>query len=451
MEVKIRNRSRMMQLLALFMFASLVWAYAQLEWGMPQGAGRTSPTPRGAILAADGSVLARTVGKNRIYPQGTLAGQIIGMMGDSSGLEGLEAAYNRDLESGQALKLTIDPRTQANAEAALAEGVKSHQGEYGSVVVIETRTGRVLAAASYPPFDPNSWRDYSAETRRNRPFLDVFEPGSTVKGLVVAAALNENLTTPSTVYDTPMRRHVGGRWGSTIGDAVQHPATLTTKQVLRYSSNVGMSHIVEHFPAEKLRNYLTNYGFGQDVQLPTVSAATGRLQPLRKWDDLVRATNAFGQGMSSTTLQLAAAYNTLANDGMYLSPRLVEGAGVGERREVIGPGTAREIRSLLESVVSEGIKHQAGIEGYALAGKTGTAQVVVDGKYSATVYDSTFAGFFPADAPRVTVAVMVHGAKVNYHGSMLAAPIYKQIASGLISEWGTAPKLEAPKPEPATP
>ena len=450
MEVKIRNRSRMMQLLALAMFASLVWAYAQLEWGMPQGAGRPSPTPRGAILAADGSVLARTVGKKRVYPQGTLAGQIIGMMGDSNGLEGLEAAYNRDLEGGEALKLTIDPRTQASAEAALAEGVKTHEGEYGSVVVIETRTGRVLAAASYPPFDPNNWRDYSAETRRNRPFLDVFEPGSTVKGLVVAAALNENLTTASTVYDTPMRRHVGGRWGSTIGDAVQHPSTLTTKQVLRYSSNVGMSHIVEHFPAEKLRGYLTTYGFGQDVQLPTVSAATGRLQPLRKWDDLVRATNAFGQGMSSTTLQLAAAYNTLANDGMYLSPRLVEGAGVGERREVIRPGTAREIRGLLEAVVSEGIKHQAGIEGYALAGKTGTAQVVVNGKYSSTIYDSTFAGFFPADAPRVTVAVMVHGAKLNYHGSMLAAPIYKKVASGLISEWGTAPRIEPEQEKAAT-
>ncbi|WP_019007950.1 peptidoglycan D,D-transpeptidase FtsI family protein [Deinococcus aquatilis] len=446
MEVKIHNRSRVMQVLALAMFTLLVWAYAQLEWGLPQGIRRTVMQSRGSIVASDGSVLARSVGGKRVYPQATLAGQVVGMMGSTEGLEGLEAAYNRSLEAGEDLKLTLDPRTQANAEAALARGVKTHKGEYGSVVVIETRTGRVLAAASYPPFDPNDWRTYSPDARRNRPFLDVFEPGSTIKGLVVGAALNEGHTTPATVYDTPMRRYVGGRWGSTIGDAVAHPGQLTTKQVLRYSSNVGMSHIVEHFPAADMRDYLNQYGFGQDVSIPVVSTATGRLQPLRNWDDLVRATNAFGQGMSSTTLQLAAAFNVLANDGLYVSPRLVEGSGAGERREVLRPETAKTMRGLLQSVIEDGIFHAAGIKGYALAGKTGTAQVVVDSKYSNSLYDSVFAGFFPADAPRVTVAVMVHGAKIDYHGSMLAAPIYRELASGTLSEWAAAPTVPEKKP-----
>lgn len=439
MEIKIRNRSHIMQAVALLMFLTLVWAYAQLEWGLPNAVKRNVMQSRGSIYAADGSVLARSVNGKRTYPQGKLAGQVLGMMGDTEGLEGLEAAYDRSLEVGENLKLTIDPRTQASAEAALAEGVKAHKGEYGSVVVMETLTGRILAAASYPDFDPNRWREYSAETRRNRPFLDVYEPGSTVKGLVVAAAMNEGLTTPDTLYTTPMQRHVGGRWGSVIHDAVDHPATLTTKDVLRYSSNVGMSHIVEKFPANDMRNYLLNYGFGQDVQLPVLSTATGRLQNIRKWDDLVRVTSSFGQGMSSTTLQLAAAFNTLANDGLYITPRLVEGATPGERREVLKPAVARETRTMLEAVVKEGIFANAGLEGYGLAGKTGTSQVFVGGKYSKELYDSVFAGFFPAEAPRVTVAVMVHGAKVDYHGSMLAAPIYKKIAVSLLSDWAAAP------------
>lgn len=447
MEVKIRNRSHVMQFIALFMFMSLVWAYAQLEWGVPHAVKNKVVQSRGTIYAADGSVLARSVNGKRLYPQGTLAGQVLGMMGDTDGLEGLEAAYNRTLEAGENLKLTLDPRTQASAEAALAAGVKEHHGEYGSVVVMETLTGRVLAAASYPPFDPNHWRDFSAETRRNRPFLDVYEPGSTIKGLIVAAAMNEGRITPTTTYSTPMQRHIGGRWGSVIHDAVDHPSVLTTKQVLRYSSNVGMSHIVENFESAKVRGYLTQYGFGQDVQLPVVATATGRLQPLRNWDQLVRTTNAFGQGMSSTTLQLAAAYNTLANDGLYLSPRLIEGTPAGERREVLKPETARTTRGLLEAVISEGIHNAAGLDGYALAGKTGTAQVSLGAQgYSPSLFDSVFAGFFPADAPRVTVTVVVHGATTNYHGSMLAAPIYKKVAASIISDWAAAPKLTPPTP-----
>ncbi|SMB92221.1 peptidoglycan D,D-transpeptidase FtsI family protein [Deinococcus hopiensis] len=448
MEVKIRSRSRLMQFIALFLFLTLVWSYAQLEWNVPQAVRHTVMQARGSILAADGTVLARSVNGKRVYPQGQLAGQLVGMMGADSGLEGLEHAYNRVLEGGQDVRLTIDPGVQAAAEAALGKTVPEHQGEYGSVIVMETRTGRLLAAASYPPFNPERWTEYSAHDRRNRPFLDVYEPGSTIKALVVAAAFNEGLTSPETVYDTPMSRYIGKRWGSTIHDAVQHPGRLTTRQVLRYSSNVGMSHIVEHFAPERMRGYLGAYGFGSDVTLPRLPTETGSLQPLRKWDDLVRVTNAFGQGMSSTTLQLAAAYNTLGNDGMYVPPRLVEGEGsgdAGERHEVLRPTTARTTRAILQDVIEEGIFSQAGIEGYALGGKTGTAQVVGPRGYSSSLYDSVFSGFFPVDAPRVTITVMVHGAKVEYHGSQLAAPIYRQIASAVISRWAAVPTEQGQK------
>ncbi|WP_309573117.1 penicillin-binding protein 2 [Deinococcus sp.] len=439
MEVKIRNRSRVMQFIATLLFLSLVWAYAQLEWGTPQGVSRATVQSRGSIISADGKVLARSVGQKRVYPQGRLAGQVVGMMGTTEGLEGLEYAFNPQLAAGQDVRLTLDTGIQAAAEGALARAVPEHQAEYGSVVVLDTQTGAVLAAASYPPFDPNAWRSYAQGDRRNRPFLDVFEPGSTIKGLIVAAALNEGLTTPETQYNTPMRRHVGGRWGSTINDAVQHPATLTTQGILRYSSNVGMSHVVEPFAADRMRGYLSKYGFGAYVDMSAVPSATGSLQPLRRWDELVRATNAFGQGMSSTVLQLAAAYNTMANDGTYVSPRLIAGAVAGERRPVIRPDTARLTRSMLRKVIEEGIPGMAGIKGYEIAGKTGTAQVVVDGRYSSTVYDSVFAGFFPSTAPRVTVAVMVHGAKLHYHGAQLAAPIFKDISTEVLSRWAAAP------------
>ncbi|WP_407570215.1 peptidoglycan D,D-transpeptidase FtsI family protein [Deinococcus altitudinis] len=441
MELKIRLRSRVMQVVALVAFCTLVWAYAQLEWGLPQGVRRAVLQVRGSIVTEDGSVLARTVGDRRVYPNGPLAGQLLGMMGDTSGLEGLESAYDSRLSAGQNLTVTIDPSTQAAAEGVLKAAVLEHQAEYGSVVAIETKTGKILASANYPAFDPNTWKGQSAAVWRNRAFLDRFEPGSTIKGLVVAAAIQDGLTTPTTLYSTPMARWVGTRRiGTTIHDAVAHPSTLTTKQILRYSSNVGMSHVVENFPNPKLYGYLTQYGFGQDVALPTVRTASGTLQPLHNWDTVVRTTNAFGQGMSATTLQLAAAYNTLANGGLYISPRLVIGEAQPPAHEVISAQTARTTRELLHAVISEGIPQAAGIKGYALAGKTGTAQVVIAGRYSDTVYDSVFAGFFPSDQPRVTLAVMVHGAKERYHGSMLAAPIYRDVAAAILSRWAEPPE-----------
>lgn len=442
MEIKIRNRSRIMQALALIMFMSLVWAYAQLEWGLPTSVKKPLVQARGSILAADGSPLARSVSGKRVYPQESLAGQLLGMMGDTHGLEGIEAAYNRELENGQNVKLTIQPHIQASAEEHLAKGVKEHRGQYGSVIIMETRTGRILSAASYPAFNPNNWRDYqkTPETMRNRPFLDVYEPGSTIKSLIVAAAINEELTTPETMYKTPMRLHVGGRWGSVINDVVKHGPRLNTSDILRYSSNVGMSRIVHNFKYESMLNYLSDYGFGRDVDIQKIPTGKGKLHPLDKWNDLIRTTNSFGQGMSSTTLQLAAAYNTLANDGQYIAPRLVEGSIAGERREVLRPTSARTTRNILTDNIHK--TRFAAIEGYGILGKTGTAQVAVRGGYSKSLYNSVFAGSFPADAPRVTVAVMVHGAKRNHHGSQLAAPIFREIAADLFSGWGMAPQDE---------
>lgn len=444
MELKIRARSRWMHVIALLMFVTLVWAYAQIEWGPPNRIVQTEETVRGSVLAADGTVLARTLGKQRVYPQGTLAGQVVGMLGDSGGLEGIERTYDDKLKAGENVQLTLDPAAQAIAETALAKGIKQHQGEYGTLVMLETRTGRILAAATYPPFDPGNWRGQAGTQERvkNRAFLDAYEPGSVMKPLTVAAAINDGITTPNTVYSTPMKRLVGGKWGHVIGDVVNHPGTLTTQQVLRYSSNVGMSHIVEGFSYQQLRDYLVAYGYGQEVGLTGAITAKGILKPLDKWNDLERATNSFGQGVSATTLQVAAAYNAVANDGTYVTPRLIEGSPAGQRRVVVSPEAARTTREMLRQAVTEG--ELASLPGYKLAGKTGTAQVPIPGGgYSETIYKSTYAGFFPSDAPRVTIAIMVHGAKGQYHGSQVAAPMFKDIAAAMFSEWGTPPQLNA--------
>lgn len=436
MEIKLRNRSRLMLAFTLLAFLLLVGAYAQLELRLPQAFAVSPAVTRGSILAADGSVLAKTVAGRRVYPQGEVGGQLVGFLGTDGGLEGVEATYQDRLARGEPVALTIDPKFQAVAESVLARWVKERQGDYGSVVALDVRSGRVLAAASYPPFNPNDWRRYGPASRRNRPFLDVFEPGSTIKGLVVAAAINEGLTTPNTAYQAPMRRAIGR---NVIHDAVQHPGVLTTAQVLRYSSNVGMSHIVENFGPQSMYGYLSAYGFGQAVALPSVYTETGQLQPWRRWSDIVRATNAFGQGMSGTPLQLAAAYNTLANDGTYVTPQLVAGEAAGPTRRVLAPQSARAVRAMLRAAIDQQIPHAAGIPGYSLAGKTGTAQVAQPGGYSSTLFDSVFAGFFPAEQPRVTLAVMVHGAREGYHGSMLAAPIYRDIAAELYAQWAYPP------------
>lgn len=444
MEIKIRKRARLLQTLAALIFLGLAWGYAQIEWSMPTSLSKSVVQGRGSVLAADGTVLARSVDGERIYPQGALAGQVVGMMGTQEGLEGIEHAYNPQLESGQDITLTINPRIQAQAEAALARRIPKSGGDSGSIIVLESRTGRILAAASYPPFDPNHWRDYQPSDWRNRPMLDVYEPGSPIKGLTVAAALNEGAITPNTVFDTPMKRYVGEKpSGSVIGDSVPHPPKLTTTQVLRYSSNIGISHITETLPGTKLRDYLLAYGYGRKVDLGPVKTEYGALHSADEWDHLVETTSGFGQGMSGTTLQLAAAYNTLANDGLYIPPKLVEGSDTGERREVLTHPEARQIKPMLQTAL-EGIRHAAGINGYSCAGKTGTAQIVGDdGRYMEGQYNATYAGFCQTNDPRITIAVMVHGAKEDsgvYQGPQLAAPIFQELSASIISMWGLPPE-----------
>lgn len=454
MEIKIHKRTLMMLLSGLLAFSWLVIAYASVMSplnpfeGVPLGNRLPQPSGRGRILAAGGEVLAltRTQGagtfamtEQRSYPHGQLAGQLLGIMGESEGLEGLEHDYQDSLAAGQDLNLTIDLELQAVTEGELARKAAEEKAEYAAAIVMETRTGRLLAVASWPPSDPSNWKQTSMSTRRNRAFIDRFEPGSVMKSMTVAAALDDRLIQPQQVLDTPMSRFVGARWGSTIRDSVAHGPKLTIQNVLRYSSNVGISHIVEPYTDEAFRARLAQFGIGVQPEIPVVTAGNGVLRPIERWDTLVRTTNGFGQGMSTTLLQLAVAYNVLGNGGVYLPPRLNAADPVGQGRRVVRAETAKTVRDMLRMTIELGIPHRALLYGYDLGGKTGTAQVATAGGYSNNLFESTYAGFYPNSNPEITVAIMAHGAKGLYHGADLAAPVYKNIVASYASSRAILP------------
>lgn len=435
---RLRRRSAALCVGAALAGASLLVSFTQLARPVARPA---PPMPiRGRLLAQNGQVLATTVDGRRRYPMGQLAGALIGFTGPGGGLEGLEYFNDAALRRGQDVRLTLDPQVQAIAEDVLNRAVRDHQAEWGSLAVVETATGRILALASAPSFDPNRWRAYAPTARRVRPLFDTFEPGSVVKPLVVAALLDAGLTRPDQAYATPMRRAVGG---ATINDAVPHPARLTTAQILRYSSNVGMSRLVEAMPAFKLNAAFERFGLGNAAPLPGATMAPGRLGNPADWGTLGRATRAFGQGLSVNTLQLAQAFDALASGGQARAPRLLADAPAGPAHAAVDPAAARSTRAMLHRVLEDGLPTQATTPGYHPGGKTGTAQVAVGGRYSPSVYTSTFAGFFPWARPRVTLAIAVRGARHHYQGSQLAAPVFRDVTGELAALWGLPPQPEA--------
>lgn len=433
------NVGRRVRLIALLMalpLAYLWWSYGRVEWRLPAGSDSgTTVSQRGRLLL-DGLVLAESVGGKRRYPQGTLAGQLVGFQGSDRGLEGVEFFQEAALAAGRDVRLTLDPVFQAAAEAGLERAVLENDAQAGSVVALEAGTGRVLAVASYPRFNPNQWGDYGPRLWWNRAFQAQYEPGSTVKALVAAALINEDLATPDTRLETGMARYIGR---IRIGDSVPHPRDLDLTSILGYSSNVGISTLAERMPAERLYEYLSAYGFGQPSPISGASAAKGRLRDWQDWGEIGRATASFGQGFSTTTLGLATAFSVLANDGLLRVPVLLEGAKPAAPRRVVSASAARTTRRMLSTVIEQRLRRSVAIPGYCLGGKTGTAQVAVDGRYSDSVFSGVFAGFFPCEAPRVTMVVEIFAGRKRYNGSQVAAPAFRAITEEVLAQWGVLP------------
>ena len=417
----------------------------------------------------------------RFYPHAHVASHVLGFTNiDGTGLEGVERGFEAKLQGkplfvnayrdgqgrkslaesiderearGSNLHLTLDLNIQETAEAALAKTVTQFEAKSGVAVAIEVGTGNILAMASYPTFDPGQASKSAPATRRNRSVTDSFEPGSTMKPFVVAAALSTNtIDEQFEVYGEKGRYRVGGH---TIRDtSPKEWMDLTT--VIAKSSNIGIAKIGEQLGRQELYDTYRKLGFGSRTKVGLSGEISGILREPKGWADIELATLSFGQGMTSNILQLAASYQALASDGVYRRPRIVaaienpdgtrQERGIGEAVKVFEPEVAASVRQMLKKAASpKGTGSLARISGFHVAGKTGTAQKVdpVMGGYSQELYVASFAGFVPVDKPRVVIAVAVDEPTEIHTGGKVAAPVFSEIAAAAMLQLGIAPDPNA--------
>jgi cell division protein FtsI (penicillin-binding protein 3) len=403
----------------------------------------------------------------RVYPAAGLAGQVVGFTGiDGEGLQGLEARYEdlllgrpglltlerapggldiasgtRELipsEPGTDLVLTLDREVQHAAERAAADVTAEYGAEGASVVVLEVSSGDVLAMASAPTFDPNRRGDADPSTWRNRAVTDVFEPGSTQKALTVAAAVEEGIVDEHDVLRVPTGVSVGGK---TFTDSTPQPTSdWSVTEIMERSSNVGTIELAQELGADRLEAYLRSFGEGSSTGTGFPGESTGLLSPVDEWWGTSLPTIAIGQGVAVSLIQLANSYATLANDGVAVTPRIVRGT-VGDdgrltpaadpvERRVVSEDTAQQVQRMLETVVSgeHGTGHRAAVDGYRVAGKTGTARKPSpDARGYSGEYVATFVGFAPVEDPKLVVAVMVDEPRPVFYGGLVAAPVFSEV------------------------
>lgn len=407
----------------------------------------------------------------RFYPNGHLLGQVLGFTNiDSRGIEGIEytldgllrgkpreLTYKRDARgkliltssvdieestAGFDVVLTIDSDIQHIVEKELERGIREAGAEAGMAVMMKPDTGEILAMASYPFFDPNNFSDYPDLVRRNKPVWYTFEPGSTSKVFLVAAAIEENIANPQTKYDCENgRRKVGPK---VIRDIHPHEI-LTLTQTITESSNICATKIGENLGKSTLYEYLSNFGFGRDTGINLPGEQNGQLPGQQKWGPVELATISFGQGISVTSLQLANALSAVANGGYLMEPYITKkivshnGDVIREKRprivkRVISYDTAMQVSEILEQVVENGTGSKARMEEYRVAGKTGTAQIPdpVNGGYYKDRYMSSFMGFAPVSDPEVTLVVVVKNPEKSIYGGTVAAPIFKSITEKVL-------------------
>lgn len=407
----------------------------------------------------------------RVYPFKHLAGQLLGFVNvDEKGIEGLELAFNdalsgqkkrrvlqrdaagRNLYSGtgteledlagEDLVLTIDTQVQFFAESGLLEAVQTFGARWAGCVVVDVPSGDILAWAEYPFFNPNSPGRATPFERRNKTAMDALELGSTMKPFLMAAALQEKIVTPESRYDCEK-----GKWrlrNVTIRDTSPQ-GVLSAREIIKYSSNIGMAKIGLELGAAKYHKYLTRLGFGSKTDLPLAGESKGIVHPARQWTDIDLASASFGQSFSATILQMAQAYLYLANDGVKKNLRLAvteEGAESekpGER--VFSREVMREVRDMLRSVVEEkgASGRRARIDGIVAGGKTGTAQKASGDAYGAA-RTASFVGMLPVEEPRYLVLVVLDEPVKNQYGGVVAAPVFKDVAMKTMAYHGLLPE-----------
>jgi cell division protein FtsI (penicillin-binding protein 3) len=397
--------------------------------------------------------------EKRIYPQGRVAASVVGYAGtDNKGLAGLELAlddvltgergektivkdpFGRTLavvgskphEDGRDVHLTIDPTIQSQVERVLERTVSRWAATSASAVVMDPRTGSVLALAVAPGFDANRFPNVSDDRKRNRAVTDTYEPGSTFKVVTVAGALETGVISPSTEYTLPYQIQVADR---KIHDAEPRGTeTMTVHDILTRSSNVGVVTIAEALGKERIVRWIDRFGFGQKTGIEFPGETKGIVLPPNRWSGSTIGNVPIGQGIAVTPLQMVAAYGALANNGVWVEPHLIEKIGGQKafeptRQRVLTTRTAAQMRRMLRDVVEEGSGMAAQVPGYGIAGKTGTAAKPDEqGGYSDYLYVASFVGFLPAKDPQLVVLVTVDEPRGAIWGGVVAAPAFAEIA-----------------------
>jgi cell division protein FtsI (penicillin-binding protein 3) len=441
---------------------------------------------------ADAEVVERIRGMNlqgihfqkepkRFYPKRDLAAQMLGYVGtDDQGLSGLERQFNSELqgkpgklmisvdarkrwfssvekqpEPGNNLVLTVDQNIQYIAERELETAMEQTKAIAGTVIVQNPRTGEILALANRPTFNPNLRKEITVEALKDRAVSDIYEPGSTFKIVTVSAGLEEKITRPDEMFDCQMGSIVIN--GMRIRDSKPH-GVLSVSDIIAESSDVGAIKIALRLGEDRFYKYIRAFGFGQQTGIELPGETRGLTKPVNRWSKVSIGAISMGQEIGISPLQLIGMISTIANDGMWVAPRIVAGTvepqstpqtisfQQGESRRVISPLTAAQMREMLQGVVLHGTGRKAILEGYSSAGKTGTAQKVdpATGVYSKTKYVASFAGFAPVNDAKVAIAVILDSAVGLHQGGQVSAPVFQRVAQQVLEYMHVPHDVELP-------
>lgn len=418
----------------------------------------------------------------RFYPEASTAAQLLGFVGKDSlgndkGYSGLEGFYERQLrgrpgkatiiqdahgnpivarmndlstgaEDGRTLILHVDRSIQFITEQKLAEGIQKYGAESGMAAVMDPKTGGIVAMASFPSFDPRDYQDYNESLYINPFITSTYEPGSTFKPLVMAAALNEHLVKPDTpcpICDKPVS--VGGYLIHTWND--KYTANISMNDIIVESDNTGMVYVAQQLGLDRMLSYIDKWGIGQLTNIDLQGEFAPEVRQKSEWYDTTLATAGFGQGISVTPIELLDAFASLANDGKRMEPHVVsqvikaDGSTVSippkEIDEPFAPETTKVMTEILVNTVNNGEAKYLRLPGYRIAGKTGTASIAKDGHYDPNKTIASFIGFAPADNPKFVMIVILNKPSSSIYGAETAAPIWFNIAKDMLTYYGIAP------------
>ncbi len=408
----------------------------------------------------------------RFYPAGAVSAHLVGFTDfEDVGQEGMEFYYEEllkghegskrvvrdgqrriieDIESikepisGKNIELSIDQRIQYLAYRELQLAVSLNKAKSGALVILDAKNGEILAAVNQPSFNPNTKSSLTEGSHRNRALTDIFEPGSTVKPFVVAAALDGGYVSPSSMFVTNGTYQIGR---NTVKD-VHNYGTLDLTHVIKKSSNIGVSMMALKMPPKYFWNIYHKLGFGVSAGSGFPGEAIGTMRDYKKWSDFDRAIMSFGYGISSSALQLARAYTALADDGVLHSVSLLKREEDDDAVRVFSAKTAKSVRKMMETVLmKDGTAYEGRVDGYTAAGKTGTVKKAGAGGYTEKNYFAVFAGMAPATDPRLIIVVMIDEPSAGqYYGGLVSAPVFSKVMAGALRILEVAPDQEETMP-----